>query len=109
MVHADISTCYHTSYEMVGQDVVSLVQLDMWHSGAINHGFAVSKNEANIIDRNAQILEGITMINNLLNASSARNKFSAICSGLRNRLLLTMPINRSIVVEMKYSGHHPLD
>jgi len=90
---------------MIRQDIMSLVQLGVWHCGAINHGFLVSKNMANIVDRDSQISKGIPMVDNLLNTSSARNEFSSICSGLRSRLLLTMPSKRSLVVEMEDPSH----
>ena len=92
-------------HKMIRHDIVLLVHLGMWYCRAIKHGFIVSKNVANIVNRDSQVSKGIPMINNLLNASSSGNEFSTVCSGLRSRLLLTIPINRSLVVEMKDSGH----
>jgi hypothetical protein len=58
---------------------VLLVKLGMWLGHTLDNSFVVTKDVANIVDRDPEVMKSQLEVNDLVNTSLGGNEFAAIC------------------------------
>ena len=89
------------SDKMEGQHVVLLVQLGMNLCWGIDNSLIVTKDITLVMNGNAKVTKTGSDVNDLLNASSHCQHFTAVSGNLNRGLLLGEPIQRGCVEEVK--------
>jgi hypothetical protein len=80
------------------------LQLGVWDGSTINHGLIVAKHKTLIMDWDPKVTKTVAKIDYLVNACTAGNEFRTVGSCLNSCLLLGVPVNGSLVEEMKKAG-----
>ena len=83
---------------------MALVQLGVRDGSTIDHGLVVAKHKTLITDWDPKITKAVVKINYLVNAWTAGNEFRTVGSSLDGCLLFGVPVNESLVEEMKKSS-----
>jgi hypothetical protein len=82
---------------------VSLVKFGMWMGCTLDNGFVVTKDVANIMDRDPEVTKGQSEVDDLVNTSSYSNELAAIHCCFHCSMFLGVPVNRHLIHEMENS------
>ncbi len=100
MMKVEHSGCDGFTYTVERKCIMSLVELVMGNGGAVDDRAIITKKVGVILDRDAQVSEGVSEINNLICSNSCSDKLRSVGGSLDSALFLGKPIQRSLVCKM---------